>query len=254
MKYNRSLKIKTILSLIILLLTIVPLAKAAPPNGETGPNTYFYAWYYNPPEVFSLESQSGRIIYGEIWGFAIRDLDPPVGKAGLSDFELFAVSHTIWGYDPEDGQFAEAIVFGTLKYSEDDGYFVPTDDSSYRVSGGGSFTVRPVSGPDFTDWEKVVFKLSAKDVRGSKVSISGTYVCASGPPTYYVSLTIMLTGQVYEYDYEEDAWVPTGRTETHTLKLRGYPQYYYYLPPYVISSWAYPNELVWFPWYWPLWD
>ncbi len=203
----------------------------------------------------------GRIIYYEAWIFAIRDLDPPVGKAGLNDFELFAVSHIIAGYDLEKGsEFVETIVFGTLKYvegEEDDGgwsYWTPTQEEEYRVSGGGSFTVRPVSGPDYADWEKVVFKISAKDVYGSKATISGSYICASGPPVYYISLTVKLTGQVYEFDRENGQWLPTGRIETHTLKLRGYPEDYYYLNPYYIFAYAYPDKLTWFPEYWPPWD
>lgn len=262
MKIKESLqKAKYILPIILLLLTIVPFAEAAPPNEETGPNTIFEAWYISPMIVEvsnNFEPNPGRIIYVEVWTFAIRDLDPPAGKAGLKDFELFAVSHTLIGYDSiEEKYFAETIVFGTLKYLDEvedgngGGYWVSSQEQSYRVSGGGSFTVKPTSGPDYTDWEKAVFKISATDVYGSKVTISGSYICASGPPTYYINLNIKLTGQVYEYNYDENKWVPTGRVETHTLKLKGYPQDYYYLPPYYLSSWAMHNELVYFPEYWP---
>ncbi|MGB9726976.1 MAG: hypothetical protein ACPLZF_01080 [Nitrososphaeria archaeon] len=144
-------------------------------------------------------------------------------------------------------------MFGTLERVEDDGMEHWKPNPEYKVSGGGSFTVRPVTGPDYEDWEKVIFKISAKDSYGSKIVVSGTYICASGPPVYYISLTIKLTGQVYEYNFDNGSWIPTGRVETHTLKLRGYPENYYYLEPYYIFAYAYPDQLTYFPEWWPYW-
>jgi len=253
MKKCLSLKIKYVAPVVLLLITLLPLLPLAHANNTyTGPNTIFTAYYYT---AGSAEPQPGRIIYAEQWAFAIKDLDPPTGKAGLKDFELFAVSHTVYGYDPEKGYFAEAIVFGTLEYLEEGeggGYWVPNGE--YKVSGGGSFTVRPVVGPDHSDWEKVVFKLTGTDSYGSKVLISGTYTCASGPPVYYINLMIKLTGQVFEYNWDNDQWVPTGRIETHTLNLKGYPSNYYSLPPWYVFAYAYPDQTTWFPPYWPFYD
>jgi len=74
--------------------------------------------------------------------------------------------------------------------------------------------VRPVAiSVDYGDWERTVFKISATDSYGSKVAITGTYTCASGPPVYYINLMIKLTGQVYEYDQENSRWLPTGDVE-----------------------------------------
>jgi hypothetical protein len=241
-----------VLVLILTLTIIVPKTYALNNNTHTGPNTFFLAWTY-PVEVYASENGDQQIYSEEWWSFAIKDMDIPTGRASLSDFELFAASYTVYGYRPEEGYFLETIVFGTLEYVEDEGWWEP--NPQFKVTGGGSFTVRPVTGPDYEDWEKVVFKISATDSYGSKITISGTYICASGPPVYYISLTIKLTGQVYEYDFDTDSWIPTGRVETHTLKLRGYPEYYYYLEPYIIFAYAYPDQTTWFPEVWPyFWD
>jgi len=237
--------------MLILVLTLVIPETCTAANTQTGPNTLFYTWTY-PLEVYASENGDQPIYSEEWWAFAIRDTDIPTGRASLSDFELFAASYTVYGYRPEE--FAEAIVFGTLEYVEDGGWEHWEPNPEFKVTGGGSFTVRPVTGPDYEDWEKVVFKISAKDSYGSKISISGTYICASGPPVYYISLTIKLTGQVYEYDFDTDSWIPTGRVETHTLKLRGYPEDYYYLEQYIIFAYAYPDQTTWFPEEWPLVD
>ncbi len=177
-------------------------------------------------------------------------MDLPVERSSLKDFELFGVSYTTWGVD-EEGWSAKTIVFGTLRYDEDEGCWVPDQES--HVTGGGSMVVRPVTvSVDYEDWERAVFKISATDSYGSKVAISGTYTCASGPPVYYINLMIKLTGQVYEYDQENSRWLPTGDIETHVLRLSGYPQDYYNLPPYWIMAYAYHDQLTWFPPYWPL--
>ncbi|MBC7091826.1 MAG: hypothetical protein H5T50_07980 [Nitrososphaeria archaeon] len=178
-------------------------------------------------------------------------MDTPIGKASLSDVELFAASYVENGYRPDEGYYLKTIVFGTLEHVEDGGWEHWEPNQEYKVSGGGSFTVRPATGPDYEDWEKVIFKISAIDSYGSKITVSGTYICASGPPVYYISLTIKLTGQVYEYNSDNDSWIPTGRVETHTLKLKGYPEDYYYLKPYYISTYAYPDQLTYFPEMWP---
>ncbi|MEM3403090.1 MAG: hypothetical protein QXJ17_00850 [Nitrososphaeria archaeon] len=244
-----------LLIFLLSLTTMIPVTYGATET-LTGPNTFFDTYYSVP--FFLLESPdgfNGRTILYEEWAFAIRDVDTPTGKAGLKDFELFAVSYFVYGYDQEEGYFAETIVFGTLEYVEDgEGYSYWIPNEEYKVSGGGSFTVRPVVGPDYNDWERVVFKLTGTDSYGSKVLISGTYTCASGPPVYYINLMIKLTGQVFEADWENDQWVPTGRVETHTLKLNGYPSDYYYLSPWYVWAYAYPDQLMWFPGYWPIYD
>ena len=247
-----------VLALILALTIIVPKTYALNNNTHTGPNTFFLAWTY-PVEV-DVSENGEQTIYFEFWDFAIRDTDTPIGRASLSDFELFAASYTVYGYRPEEGEFIETIVFGTLEYVEayyvedweywEPGHWEPNPE--FKVTGGGSFTVRPVSGPDYEDWEKAVFKISATDSYGSKITISGTYICASGPPVYYLSLTVKLTGQVYKYDPDTYSWIPTGRVETHTLKLRGYPEDYYYIGPYITSAYAYHDQLTWFPEEWPL--
>jgi len=243
-----------LLIFILVLTMIIPQTHASINDTYTGPNTMFTAYYYTP-EVFSSQAENGKIIFYEQWTFAIRDEDTPTGKANLGDFELFAASYVAEGYTPEEGYFVKAIVFGTLEYVEDDGWEHWEPNADFKVSGGGSFTVRPVAGPDYTDWEKVVFKISATDYYGSKIAISGTYICASGPPAYYISLTIKLTGQVYKYNFDNDSWTPTGNVETHTLKLRGYPKYYYILEPYYVYTYAYPDQLTFFPEEWPyFWD
>jgi hypothetical protein len=245
---------KGLVLVLILTLTIIVPKTYANNNTQTGPNTFFLAWTY-PVEVYASENGDQQIYSEEWWSFAIRDMDIPTGRASLSDLELFAASYTVYGYRPEEGYFLETIVFGTLEYVEDGGWGHWEPNPEFKVTGGGSFTVRPVTGPDHDDWEKVVFKISAKDSYGSKISISGTYICASGPTVYYVSLTVKLTGQVYKYDFDNDSWIPTGRVETHTLKLRGYVYPGERIGPYGIWAWAFPDQLTWFPEAWPIfWD
>ncbi|MGB9726977.1 MAG: hypothetical protein ACPLZF_01085 [Nitrososphaeria archaeon] len=75
---------KCTLLILIMMLTIAVPKTYAVNNTYTGPNTFFMAYKSMP---LTLQTETDGEVW-EMWTFAIRDLDTPIGKASLSDFEL----------------------------------------------------------------------------------------------------------------------------------------------------------------------